>query len=124
MADESTVSVSDSILDSVKQLIGIDPSYTPFDVNIISYINTSLRTLNQIGVGTWGVSITDNTTTWDDFLDDATNLDMAKTFVADRVHLYFDPPSSGSAMQALKENLDEELWRLNVQVDPYDMTEE
>ena len=53
-----------SILTSIKKLLGIDESYTEFDIDIIMHINSVLMILNQLGVGpTAGYSISDKTKT-------------------------------------------------------------
>ena len=40
----------DSILDTIKKLLGIQPEYTSFDEDIIVGINSAFAALNQIGV--------------------------------------------------------------------------
>lgn len=109
-----------SILNSIKKLLGLDPDYTPFDTDIIIHINTVLRILNQVGVGSTTFRLTGSSETWDEFLtgtDDA-NLDDVITFVYLRVRMLFDPPSSGIANEAIKQTIDELTWRLSVAVDP------
>lgn len=109
-----------SILNSIKKLLGLDPEYTPFDTDIIIHINTVLRILNQIGIGSKTFRVTEASQTWDQFLTgpDDTNLDDVITFVYLRVRLLFDPPTSGIATDAIKATIDELTWRLNVAVDP------
>lgn len=41
----------DSILTSVKKLLGLPADYEAFDPDIIMYINTVLMILSQMGVG-------------------------------------------------------------------------
>ena len=41
----------DSILTSIKKLLGIAEEYTQFDVDIIKHINTVFMILTQMGVG-------------------------------------------------------------------------
>lgn len=111
-----------SILNSIKKLLGLDPDYTPFDTDIIIHINTVLRILNQIGVGSKTFRVTGSSETWDEFLtgaDDA-DLDDVITFVYLRVRMLFDPPSSGITTEAVKETINELTWRLSVAVDPGD----
>lgn len=109
-----------SILNSIKKLLGLDPEYTPFDTDIIIHINTVLRILNQIGIGSKTFRVTEASETWDQFLTGPkdTNLDDVITFVYLRVRLLFDPPTSGIATDAIKATIDELTWRLNVAVDP------
>lgn len=107
----------DSILDSIKKLLGIQPEYTSFDEDIIIAINTSFATLNQLGVGPeGGYMIEDNTQTWNDYIT-ATNLNMVKTYVHLKSRLLFDPPTGG-VLDAIKNQLAELEFRLYVEVDP------
>ena len=41
----------DSILTSIKKLLGMDADYTAFDTDVIIHINTALAILCQLGVG-------------------------------------------------------------------------
>ena len=111
-----------SILNSIKKLLGIDESYTPFDTDIIIHINSILRVLNQLGVGASDFRIADDEATWSEFLTGEydINLDDVITYVYLRVRLLFDPPSSGIANESIKQVIDELTWRINVQVDPGD----
>lgn len=110
---------SDSILKSVKKLVGLPEDYEVFNPDLIYYINGYLNVLNQLGVGQNGFGITGENETWSDFLGtDAPNLSMALPYVAMRVKRVFDPPANLSVSQALKEEADELGWRMNVEVDP------
>lgn len=107
----------DSILDSIKKLLGIQPEYTSFDEDIIIAINTSFATLNQLGVGPeGGYMIEDNTQTWNDYIT-TTNLNMVKTYVYLKSRLLFDPPTGG-VLDAIKNQIAELEFRLYVEVDP------
>lgn len=107
----------DSILDSIKKLLGIQPEYTSFDEDIIVAINTSFATLNQLGVGPeGGYMIEDNTQTWNDYIT-TTNLNMVKTYVYLKSRLLFDPPTGG-VLDAIKNQLSELEYRLYVECDP------
>ena len=108
----------DSILTSVKKYCHIAEDYEYFDEDIVMYINSNLRTLNQLGVGVKGFNISDKTAVWTDFLgENADNLSMVKEFIQLNVRLIFDPPA-GSASSAYDKRIQELTWRLNVQVDP------
>ena len=111
--------VTESILDSTKAALGIVPGYNAFDNQIIMYINTAFSTLHQLGVGPdEGFSIEDNTTTWTDYLQGKRLLNMVITYVHMNVRLMFDPPANSFATTAMKEQMKELEWRINVQVDP------
>lgn len=105
----------DSILTSIKKMLGIAEDYTHFDQDIIIHINTAFMTLNQLGVGPFeGFSIHDSTSKWNDFTSE-TNLEAVKTYVYIKVKLVFDPPSSGIVTDSLKDTAAELEWRLKAQ---------
>lgn len=105
----------DSILLSVKKLLGIDAEYTVFDPDIIIHINTAFAVLNQLGVGpVEGFMIESDKELWDEYIMDY-NFAMAKTFVFLKVKLTFDPPSSTALLESMNRQLDELTWRLEVE---------
>ena len=104
----------DSILNTIKKLLGLDPDYHDFDVDVIVGINTALMTLNQIGIGKEGFMITDETATWDEFLDGRKDLEAAKTYVFLRTKVHFDPPSQGTVMEAYNAQIREFEFRLYI----------
>ena len=113
----------DSILNSIKKLLGPEEEYTHFDtdiiIHIIIHINTFLANLVQVGIGARNFVLTDATQTWSDFLgEDTSHLLQARTYVYIRVKLIFDPPASSLAANAMEKTADELLWRMNVDVDP------
>ena len=106
---------TDSILTSVKKLLGITEECTDFDADIIMHINSALMILTQIGVGpSEGFFIEDKTDFWDDFIEDIEQLEAVKTYVYMRVRLMFDPPSSSAVMDAMNRTISELEWRLNL----------
>ena len=107
--------MTDSILVSTKKILGIDAAYTAFDVDIITHINSAFSTLNQLGIGPIdGFMIIDDTTTWDLFLDYDPRMNAVKSYVYLRVRLLFDPPTTSYLITAMKEQVQELEWRLNV----------
>lgn len=106
----------DSILTSIKKMLGISAEYTHFDADIIMHINSVFTTLTQLGVGpTQGFYIEDDLTEWVEFIPDMTKLQAVKSYMYLRVRLLFDPSSIGSATLASYERQIQELeWRLNV----------
>lgn len=103
----------DSILTSIKKLLGIDAENTPFDQDLIMFINSAIASYYQIGVGDRDFVITGANETWDDYEADPHIASLLKTGIFYRVKLAFDPPASGSAMQALKELSAEADWRIS-----------
>jgi hypothetical protein len=112
--------MGDSILNSVKKIIGIDAADTSFDIDIIIHINSVFNALTQIGVGPdEGFSITDATSKWEDFLEDSIKLELVKSYVALKVRKIFDPPQSSTAMEALNAVINELEWRIGITVDTW-----
>lgn len=109
-----------SILNTVKQMCNVAQFDEAFDGDLIVYINSVFTILNQLGVGPKdGFSITDDTTTWDDYLSGDISIELVKSYVPMKVKLMFDPPQNGSALENLKELVAESEWRLNVAKDRY-----
>lgn len=106
----------ESILTSIKKLLGISEEYTHFDADIIMHINSVFMTLTQLGVGpSRGFIIEDDTAYWEDFISDEKKLQAIKTYIYLKVRLVFDSASLGSATLAAYERQIQELeWRLNV----------
>ena len=104
----------ESILTSVKKLLGIEAEDTSFDVDIIIHINSALMVLNQLGAGpVAGLSIKDASTTWAEFLPENSNsLEAVKSYVFLKVKILFDPPLSSAAMNAMNKLIDEFEWRI------------
>lgn len=108
----------ESILTSIKKLLGIAEDYTQFDPDIIIHINTALMNLNQIGVGpVEGFSIEDATSIWTDFVSDMSKIEGVKTYVYLKVKLVFDPPLSSAVIESYNRTIEQLEWRLNVAVD-------
>jgi len=102
-----------SILTSIKKLLGLEEDYVQYDNDIIIYINSVLMILNQLGVGpTTGFSITDKTKTWTDYLGTEINIESVKPYIYLKVRLIFDPPSSNSVIEAIERQITELEWRL------------
>lgn len=108
----------ESILTSIKKLLGITAEYTNFDPDIIMHINSVFMTLNQLGVGpSEGFRIEDDLTTWREYITDDDNLDAVKSYMHLKVKLLFDPPLGSAVMEATKQMINELEWRLNVQAE-------
>lgn len=108
----------DSILTSIKKLLGISEFYEHFDADIIIHINSVFMILNQLGIGpSEGFSISDSKSTWADFIADETKIESVKTYVYLKVKLIFDPPLSSAAIASMKELIAELEWRLFVAAD-------
>lgn len=109
----------ESILCCVKKMLGLDADYDAFDTDVIVCINSALMTCMQLGVGPKeGFTVTGNSETWDDFLeDDLVQLQAVKQFVYLKVKQTFDPPESSFVNASIDRAVDELTWRLNVQAE-------
>lgn len=112
-----TIKFNDSILASVKSLMpktGIPGDYTVFDDELIGDINGQLAMLSQLGIGktneVFSISGTDET--WGDFLDHEELLSLVPMYVALRVKLLFDTPSSSLVIDVIKEEAKEYSFRI------------
>lgn len=110
---------NESILNSVKKLLGILPETTEFDPDIIMNINAAISTLRQIGVGpNEPYLVTDAEQTFSSFLgEDSKETSLVKMYLFYKTKIGFDPPQSSIVMESIKEMIKETEWRLNVQVD-------
>ncbi len=109
----------ESILTSIKKLLGIAEEYEDFDADIIMHINSVFSILTQLGVGpSNGFSIEDKEAKWHDFIGEDNNIKMVKSYIHLKVKLLFDPPLSTAVKEAMNQTIKELEWRLNVAVDP------
>ena len=111
--------MDNSILTSIKKLLGIAEGYTEFDMDIIIHINSVFVTLQQLGVGPdEGFQISDKTTLWSDYLEDDKLLNNVISYVGLKVKMLFDPPTNSSILSSYERTIQELEWRINVMVDP------
>lgn len=110
--------MNDSILVTIKKMLGLDDEYTPFDMDVIVHINAAFMTLCQMGIGPKeGFEVNDYDQTWSEFLTNDVMLGGVKTWVYLQVKMAFDPPSNSFLMDAMKTQSEQILWRLNVQAE-------
>lgn len=108
----------ESILTSIKKMLGITEEYTHFDDDLIMHINSVFMILTQLGVGPKeGFYIEDDLATWDEFLQDPVKLQGVKTYIYLKTKQVFDPPSSSIINECHKQMISELEWRLNSEVD-------
>lgn len=105
--------MEESILTSIKKLLGIAECYKHFDVDLIIHINSVFAELTQMGVGpAQGYAIVDEYNTWSDYLQNDTRLNEVKSYIYLKVKKIFDPPASSVMMESLNKLLDEYSFRL------------
>lgn len=117
----SELDTKESVLKSVRKMIGPSEEYTYFDADLIMHINSVFNILQQMGLGSEsGFAIEGEDETWDDFKT-ATGVtdnivEMVKSYVYLKVRMQFDPPT-GAVASAFQEQIKEYEWRLNVAVE-------
>lgn len=112
----------ESILTSIKKLLGIAEQDTSFDTDVIMHINTVFMVLGQVGVGPeGGFAIKDSSAEWTDFVEDTSKIEGMKTYVYLRVKEVFDPPTTSAVLQNMKDSARELEWRLNIECDPWEI---
>ena len=119
--------MDESILTSIKKLLGIADDYDYFNQDIIMHINAALMVLTQLGIGpSEGFLVKDSIDTWGDFLenrgvgntaDDITYLGALQSYVYMKVKLMFDPPQNSFTVDSMTKLVNELEWRLNVAAD-------
>ena len=112
----------DSILTSIKKLLGLGVEDTNFDEELVMHINSVLFTLTQIGVGpATGFSILTSEETWEDYLGwdpIPQELEPVKMYIYLKVRLSFDPPSSSFVLESIQRQISELEFRINLHVEP------
>lgn len=108
----------ESILTSIKKMIGPEEEVTDFDTDLIIHINSALMILTQLGVGpVGGFSITDSSATWNDFLGDESKIEAVKSYVYMKVKLMFDPPTNSALIEAMNQTIRELEFRINIEAE-------
>lgn len=123
MGENESIRIEDSILNSVKQQLGLSPEQKEFDPNIAMNINAAIQTLMQLGVGPQDnvFLVSDETQTYDEYLGpNSKETPQVKMYLFYKTKMGFDPPMSSIVAEAIKAQISEIEWRLNVQVDPMD----
>lgn len=109
---------SESILSTVKKLLSLDPDYDAFDLDIVTYINTVIAQLHQLGLDDKDdFKITGAAETWDDYVEDPKLQSMAKSYMYVKIKPMFDPPSNSFLVDSLEKMATEMEWRITVMVD-------
>lgn len=107
--------MTQSILNSIKKLLGFDADYTDFDVDIMIHINSTFSTLHQLGVGPLQeFEIEGASETWTDFIGVLPGINSVKSYVYMKVRLAFDPPATSFHLKAMEDQIRELESRMNI----------
>lgn len=114
MEEKQMEQMTESILDSVKTLLGLGTDNSDFDPNIVMNINAALLILFQNGIGTKSpFVITGKEETYEDFVTDPGTVGMVKMFLFYKVKIWFDSESTSSVLiDQYNKTADEFLWRM------------
>lgn len=108
----------ESILTTIKLQLGIGADYAHFDQQIMVHINAAFVTLNQLGVGpTKPFIVTSEMDTWAKALGEIEDIEAVKLYIALKVKMLFDPPTTSFVLDAMNRQVSELEWRLNAQAD-------
>lgn len=102
-----------SIFETIKKLVGPAVDDDDFDLDLLVHINTAISTAIQAGIGVPNLLV-DQDTKWSDFINNETQVIGVISYIYLTVRLLFDPPQSSAAMEAMKEQAQELLWRAKV----------
>lgn len=107
--------MEESILISTKKNLGLESSYTAFDLDVLTHINAAFSTLNQLGVGPpEGFFVEDSSAVWSEFGVPPNQLHTVKSYIYLKVRMLFDPPTTSFHTEAMNRQIAEYEWRLNV----------
>lgn len=111
--------INDSILQTTKKMVNLVPEDDSFDLDIITDINSVFTVLEQLGVGPeGGFTIASADDVWTDYIPaDSKNINAVRTYMALKVRLMFDPPTTSFVLEAINNQIQELEWRLNAQVE-------
>lgn len=105
--------MEESILITIRNMIGPSASYDVFDTDLIVNINAAFSRLCQLGVGPkTPFKIEDEMAVWSDFMTDDGLLADVKQYIYLKTRMIFDTPASGTVANAFKEQIDMLEWTL------------
>ena len=108
-----------SILKTIRAALGILPTITDFDSELIVAINSAFMALRQLGIGSEdGFLITGEDELWSEFVGELINIEGIKSYILLKCRLEFDPPGTSFLQESFNRQLTELAWRLMVEVDP------
>lgn len=110
--------LQESILGTIKKLIGFEDDYTQFDTDLIIHINTAFASLAQIGSNLKeGFFITDKNNLWSEYTTDTAILEPIKMYVYLKTKMIFDPPASSMVIETIKQTINELEFRIQISAD-------
>ena len=121
------INIDDSILLSIKKMLGMEPEFTQFDSDIILHINTIIQVLYQIGLDIPdGFTVIDQNNLWTEYIKDPryTKItSLIKQYIFLRVRMMFDPPSLQTLSTSIQESNKETQWRISQWINYYEQND-
>lgn len=112
------MNLDDSILRTIKLMLGLTDEITSFDEELKVHINSLFTILNQLDcISDDGFRIAGYDETWGQLTDQVTIAEMIKEFMYLKVRMVFDPPGSSVVSDAFNQRIAELEWRMNVQAE-------
>ena len=109
---------SPSILVSTKAALGVTQDDTSFDAELLTFINSALAEVNQVGVGpVEGLMIFSEAEEWEALIGNDARLNIVKPYVYLYCKMLFDPPEVGFVLTSMERILERHIWRLMVIAD-------
>lgn len=105
--------MEESILKSVKKMLGLPPEDDHFDIDIITNINSAIVVLNQLGVGDGTFAVTGDEETWTDFLGENKKFNLVRSYIVMKVRIWYDPPTQNSHIEAVERSIKELECRIS-----------
>lgn len=106
------MAVTNSVLNTIKQMIGPSQLYDGFDTDLIVHINSVLMALAQMAIVEEGTKITDENDVWTDIIGERQDLEAIKSYIYIKVKMLFDPPANSTILQSLEKQATEYEWRM------------
>lgn len=117
--------MTDSILNTIKKLLGVSLEDTAFDMDVLTLINATMSKLTQVGVGPEDpILVVDKDTVWSSLTVNQTILSLCQQYIYMSVRSVFDPPGTSYHLTSAKEIMEETLWRIKEEADPYVLEED
>lgn len=108
-----------TILNTIKEVCMIPKTDEDFDLALMIIANGVISRLGQLGVGPAnGYQFMNRDAPWSDLLEDRTDLEMVKLYLAQKVRLMFDPPGNSFLVSAIEKQCDEYECEIQMLADP------
>ncbi len=118
--DDEFGKLSNSILLTVKKMLGLDTSYNVFDMDVMIGINSAFSTLYQLGAPiNRDFMVTGDKQKWSDLMEERYwhRLSFIPQYVYLKVRVIFDPPTSSFVLDAYNKQISELEWRINDEIE-------